>query len=81
MALKLLQKNRWNGDKQHNDGWNTNGDMAYSSKPNTTKFEIQGFIPVLNKNFKDFSRTFKDSFPSFQGLHSVQKRQLSLCLF
>ena len=27
----------------------------------------------LNKKFKDFSRTFKDTFPIFQGLHSVQK--------
>ena len=35
----------------------------------------------LNKKFKDFSRTFKDTFPIFQGLHSVQKRALSLCLF
>ena len=37
--------------------------------------------PFLNKNFKDFSRTFKDTFRIFQGLHSVQKRDLSLCLF
>ena len=35
----------------------------------------------LNKKFKDFSRTFKDPFPIFQGLHSVQKRVLSLCLY
>ena len=34
-----------------------------------------------NKNFKDFSRTFKDTFRIFQGVHSVQKRALSLCLF
>ena len=26
-------------------------------------------------------RTFKDAFPIFQGLHSVQKRASSLCLF
>ena len=32
----------------------------------------------LNKKFKDFSRTFKDTFPIFQGLHLVQKRALSL---
>ena len=28
-----------------------------------------------------YSRTFKDTFRIFQGLHSVQKRDLSLCLF
>ena len=31
----------------------------------------------MNKN----SRIFKDTFPIFQGLHSVQKKPLSLCLF
>ena len=31
-----------------------------------------------NKKFKHFSRTFKDTFPIFQRLHSVQKRVLSL---
>ena len=41
MPLKLWQKNRWNGNKQHKDGLNTNGDTAYSSKHETTKFEIQ----------------------------------------
>ena len=41
----------------------------------------QGSYPFLNKNFKDFTRTFKDTFRIFQGLHSVQKRDLSLCLF
>ena len=41
----------------------------------------QGSYPFLNKNFKDFSRTFKDTFRIFQGLHSVQKRDLSLYLF
>ena len=29
----------------------------------------------------DVSRTFKDTFPIFQGLHSMQKRALSLFLF
>ena len=37
-----------------------------------------GFVPFLNKKFKEFSRTFKETFPVFQGLHSVQKRALSL---
>ena len=46
-----------------------------------SKQVLQGSYPFLNKNFKDFSRTFKDTFPIFQGLHSVQKRALSLCLF
>ena len=41
----------------------------------------QGSYPFLNKNFKDFSRTFKNTFCIFQGLNSVQKRDLSLCLF
>ena len=41
----------------------------------------QGSNPFLNKNFKDFSRTFKDTFGIFQGLNSVQKRDLSLCRF
>ena len=31
--------------------------------------------------FKDFSRTFKNTFPIFQGLHSVRKRAFNLCLF
>ena len=40
---------------------------------------FSGFIyPFLKKKLKDFSRTFKDRFPIFQGLHSVQKRALSL---
>ena len=30
------------------------------------------------KKFKDFSRTLQDTFPIFQGLHSVQKRASSL---
>ena len=42
---------------------------------------IQGSYRFLNKKFKDFSRTFRDTFSIFQGLHSVQKRALSLCLF
>ena len=42
---------------------------------------IQGSYPFLNKQFKNFSRTFKDTFPIFQGLNSVQKRALSLGLF
>ena len=36
----------------------------------------QGSYPFLNKKLRDFSRTFKDPFPIFQGLHSVQKRAL-----
>ena len=28
-----------------------------------------GFVPFLNKKFKEFSRTFKETFPIFQGLH------------
>ena len=44
-------------------------------------YRPQGTRPFLNKKFKDFSRTFKNTFPIFQGLHSVQKRASSLCLF
>ena len=33
----------------------------------------QGSYPFLNKKFMDFSRTFKDTFPIFQGLYSIKK--------
>ena len=32
------------------------------------KYVIQGSYPFLKKKFKDFSRTFKDTFLIFQGL-------------
>ena len=54
-------------------------------KQDKRKFEPcnwkQGSYTFLNKKFKNFSRTFKNTFPIFQGLHSVQKRASSLCLF
>ena len=37
--------------------------------------------PFLDKKFKNFSRTFKDTFPIFQGLHSVQKKSLDSMSF
>ena len=41
-----------------------------------------GFVPLFEqKKFKDFSRTFKGTFLIAQGLHSVRKTALSLCLF
>ena len=40
-----------------------------------------GFLKFLAKKSKDFSRTFKDIFPIFQCLCSVQNRALNLCLF
>ena len=44
-------------------------------------YQTPGLVPFfLNKKFKDFSKAFKDTFPIFHGLHSVQKRALSLCL-
>ena len=44
--------------------------------------EYTGFVPFFEQKIhKDFSKTFKDTFPTFQGLLSVQKRALSLCLF
>ena len=44
-------------------------------------YRPQGTYPFLNKKLKDFSRTFKNTFPIFQGLHSVRKRAFNLCLF
>ena len=41
MALKLWQKNRWNGNKQHKDGLNTDRDMAYSSERETTNSKFR----------------------------------------
>ena len=41
---------------------------------------VTRFVPFFTKKIKDFSRTFKDTFPIFRGLHSVQRRALSLCL-
>ena len=41
MALKQWHKTRWNGNKWHKDGLNTDRNMAYSSKCKTTIFEIQ----------------------------------------
>ena len=43
--------------------------------------QSQGSYPFLPKKIKDFSKTFKVTFPIFQGLYSVQRRALSLCLF
>ena len=44
--------------------------------------EYTGFASFFEQKIhKDFSKTFKDTFPTFQGLLSVQKRALSLCLF
>ena len=37
--------------------------------------------PFLNKKFKDFSRTFKDTFRIFQGPHSVHKKSLESMSF
>ena len=41
---------------------------------------VTRFVPFFDQKIKDFSRTFKDTFPIFQGLHSVQRRALNLCL-
>ena len=41
----------------------------------------QGSYPFLNKKFTNFSRTFKDTFPIFQGRHSVQKKSLESMSF
>ena len=60
-------------------GFQVMGTIEWGQSSNPPK--IQGSNPFLNKNFKDFSRTFKDTIPIFQGLHSVQKRALTPCLF
>ena len=39
--VKQWHKTRWNGEKRHNDGLNTDRDMAYSSKCEAPIFEIQ----------------------------------------
>ena len=41
MASKEWQKTRWNGNRQHKDGLNTNRDMAYSSTCEMMVFEMQ----------------------------------------
>ena len=37
-----------------------------------------GFIPFFKPKIQGLIKTFKDTFPIFQGLHSVQKRALNL---
>ena len=41
MASKEWQKTRWNGNRRHKDGLNTNRDMAYSSTCEMMVFEMQ----------------------------------------
>ena len=41
MASKEWQKTRWNSNRWHKDGLNTNRDMAYSSTCEMTVFEMQ----------------------------------------
>ena len=42
----------------------------------------QGSYPFLNKNFKDCSRTFKDTFRIFQGQDSIQcKKEIWVYVF
>ena len=41
MAIKPWHTTRWSSNKQHEDELNTDGDMAFSSKHETTVFEIQ----------------------------------------
>ena len=37
-----------------------------------------GFVPFSEHKFKDFAKIFKGTFPIFEGLHSVQKKTMSL---
>ena len=41
MGLKQRHKTTWNDDKRYKDGLNTDRDMAFSSKRETTAFEIK----------------------------------------
>ena len=45
-------------------------DYIYSINP--------GFVPLVEQKIQGH---FKEIFQIFQGLHSMQKRALSLCLF
>ena len=41
-----------------------------------------GLVPFfVNKKFKNFSKAYKDTFPIFHGLHSVQKKSLESMSF
>ena len=51
--------------------------QTLSAGPKGVRLGESWLYPFLNKN----SRTFKDTFLIFQGLHSAQKRALGLCLF
>ena len=52
------------------------------SKEQPQKYDIQGSYPFLNKKFKDFSRTFKDTFPIFfKASIQCKKEPWVLCLF
>ena len=42
---------------------------------------LQGSYPFLNKKIQGLFRTFKGTFLIVQGLYSVRKTALSLCLF
>ena len=41
ILVTTLHKTGWNGNKWHKDGLHTDSNMAYSSKGETTLFEIQ----------------------------------------
>ena len=60
MALKQPHKCRWNGSKRQKDGSNTDRDMAYSTKGETTVFEIQTRdVPFPPKRALELSLTFQ----------------------
>ena len=61
--------------------WNFGGQIADFVPPKKLLVVTKGSYLFLNKKIKDFSRTLKDTFPIFQGLHLVEKRALSLRLF
>ena len=62
MALKQQLKSRWNGDKQHKDGLNTN--RAYSSHCKTTVFEIQA-MDMHTSSPKNLQKYYKNKLEVF----------------
>ena len=49
---------------------------AVNTKGIQSRTIIQGSYAFLDLKFKDFSRTFKDIFSIFQGLHELQNQRM-----
>ena len=61
-----------------NNSLNTMNDILLNKNGNSEGMLVPGFVPFFEQKNP---RTFKETFPILQGLHSVQKRALSLCIF